>query len=353
MITGIYIMGILQGVALSIILFRVQSPPRSSNRLLGIFVMWLTLLILGQFLVLMDWHPKVPLLFLVSTSTPLLIGPTLYLYFKSRLGTDTPSSKGAVLHFLPSFAYLVLVAVLTMVYHQGSVRGFVVGSTQPIDHSEQFPVLGTLKTLHLFIYLLLSIRLLIRNRNKVSFRSLRMLLWFSITSQVVFGLFLIIQIQLADHAFTFIQLLGLYLIGYQGLWDSSMLKGTRQKYAQTNLNLENAEKHFLTLERYMQTSKPFLQPELNLKTLAASLGLSENQLSQVINQIGKCRFLDYVNSYRVEEAKLRISSGQYEHQTLLAIAYDVGFSNKNSFNKYFKKNTGFTPSQYKKSNPLP
>ncbi|PLX12240.1 MAG: hypothetical protein C0597_13735 [Marinilabiliales bacterium] len=53
-----------------------------------------------------------------------------------------------------------------------------------------------------------------------------------------------------------------------------------------------------------------------------------------------------MNQYRIEEFK-RLASSPKNHQfTLLSLAYECGFNSKSSFNRYFKKSTGVTPSQY-------
>ena len=57
-------------------------------------------------------------------------------------------------------------------------------------------------------------------------------------------------------------------------------------------------------------------------------------------------FFDYVNGWRIEEAKPLIRNGE---QTVLAIAYEVGFNSRSSFYAAFKKQTGVTPSAYKSS----
>jgi AraC-like DNA-binding protein len=53
-----------------------------------------------------------------------------------------------------------------------------------------------------------------------------------------------------------------------------------------------------------------------------------------------------VNGYRIEEFKLRVENPQFQHLTLLGIAYDVGFNSKTAFNRSFKKITGMTPRDY-------
>ena len=59
-------------------------------------------------------------------------------------------------------------------------------------------------------------------------------------------------------------------------------------------------------------------------------------------------FYDFVNSYRVEAFKSQIEQNKHEHKTLLALAYEVGFNSKSSFNRSFNKLVGMSPSKYLK-----
>ena len=60
-------------------------------------------------------------------------------------------------------------------------------------------------------------------------------------------------------------------------------------------------------------------------------------------------FFDFINGYRIKEAKRLLVDPKGELLTILAIAEEVGFNSKSSFNTAFKKITGMTPTEYKKS----
>jgi len=101
------------------------------------------------------------------------------------------------------------------------------------------------------------------------------------------------------------------------------------------------------LKQLIEKEKPYLKNGLQLKDLAENMSVSSHQLSEVLNQHMQTTFFDLINSYRVEEAKLKIrKENQY---TLLHIAHESGFSNKTSFVNAFKKFEGKTPSQYLKN----
>lgn len=120
------------------------------------------------------------------------------------------------------------------------------------------------------------------------------------------------------------------------------------RYKNSGLKKEAAERHLRELLEYMEAEKPYLNGKLSLKEVAQHLDISVNHLSQVINEQLRKSFFDFINTYRVEEVKRLLNESKHEQLTLLAVAYDSGFNSKSSFNGIFKKVTGITPSQYLK-----
>ncbi len=103
----------------------------------------------------------------------------------------------------------------------------------------------------------------------------------------------------------------------------------------------------IRLTAYMEQNKPYLDDALSLQKLAAQVDMPEKELSILINkQIGK-HFFDFINEYRIKDAKILLKD--QSNLTVLEILYQVGFSSKSSFYTAFKKETGFTPSDYRKS----
>jgi AraC-like DNA-binding protein len=103
------------------------------------------------------------------------------------------------------------------------------------------------------------------------------------------------------------------------------------------------------LDQFMNKEKPYLDPELNLVKLAGLFDTTPHRLSYVINSGFDKNFFNFINQYRVSEAKLLLANPKMEQFSLLGIAYEAGFSSKTSFNNAFKKMTGLTPSDFKKS----
>lgn len=117
------------------------------------------------------------------------------------------------------------------------------------------------------------------------------------------------------------------------------------KYRKTGLTDDLSMEMRDKLQSIMRNERPYIESTLRLDDLAKMLNLSRNHTSQIINQHFNLSFFDFINKYRIEEAKTLLSKPQ-EKITVAQIAYDVGFNNRASFYKAFKKFENQNPSQY-------
>lgn len=131
--------------------------------------------------------------------------------------------------------------------------------------------------------------------------------------------------------------------------DSEIITGNneqRKKYSKSGLTEELSEKLHKSLREIMIKEAPYRKSDLSINELSSQLGVHPNYLSQIINGKEGKNFYDFVNTYRVEEFKRLITIPENRQITLLSLAFDCGFNSKSSFNRYFKKTTGKTPSEY-------
>ncbi len=126
---------------------------------------------------------------------------------------------------------------------------------------------------------------------------------------------------------------------FNGIESSSTLRQDKQ-------SIDPAQINALTL--YMEEHKPFLNHLLTLDNLATQTFMPPRQLSQVINRHFKKNFFEYINSYRIEESKVLLSKEENAKVTMLEIMAQAGFNSKATFNTFFKKVVGMTPTQYRK-----
>ena len=117
------------------------------------------------------------------------------------------------------------------------------------------------------------------------------------------------------------------------------------KYEKTGLSTKVSQSMKTRLLRIMDDEKPYLNSELRLDDLAASLNLSRHHTSQVINEHFQMNFFDFINKYRVQAA-IKLLERNTGLSNIKDIAYEVGFNNYVSFYKSFKKHVGRRPSAY-------
>ncbi|UAM97858.1 helix-turn-helix domain-containing protein [Polaribacter litorisediminis] len=123
----------------------------------------------------------------------------------------------------------------------------------------------------------------------------------------------------------------------------------------TSKELKNSEKEqeiqskISYLKEFMVSKKPYLNPSLTIRNLAEELKINSRDLSVLINQHLNQHFFDFVNEYRIKEAQEILKKPAKKKFTILEILYEVGFNSKSSFNSAFKKHTGLTPTQFRKT----
>jgi ligand-binding sensor domain-containing protein/AraC-like DNA-binding protein len=122
----------------------------------------------------------------------------------------------------------------------------------------------------------------------------------------------------------------------------------KEKYKTSGLTPQFAEECIKRLNRLMENEKVYREPDLTLQSLAEKLSISSHVLSQVLNEKLNRNFPDFINWYRIEEAKRILTSPRGAQKKIANVAFDVGFNTIVAFYNAFKKYTGMTPAQYKK-----
>jgi AraC-like DNA-binding protein len=137
-----------------------------------------------------------------------------------------------------------------------------------------------------------------------------------------------------------------------GLGHSSVFEGIEVKSSEVVkaelLKEKTKDTQIKQVADYMEQDKPYLAPGLTLDKLAGQLKMQPRILSNLINRHFACNFFEFINSYRVEEAKRMLADPVSNEKNMLDIMYDVGFNSKATFNTLFKKKVGMTPSEYRK-----
>jgi AraC-like DNA-binding protein len=144
---------------------------------------------------------------------------------------------------------------------------------------------------------------------------------------------------------TFI-LYSFYSFRYPEYTQKVIRKSKSLRYRRTQLHGMNGAEVMSRLEYLMSEEKIFRDMEASLQSISDQLIVSPHQLSEILNERFHVGFSEYLARHRVKEAKELLLAER--DSSILKIAFDVGFNSKSAFNSHFLKQTGMTPSEYRK-----
>lgn len=135
-----------------------------------------------------------------------------------------------------------------------------------------------------------------------------------------------------------------------------MLKPSRsseilQKLTEVADEIEGRDKeekavHSSPVLRAKEYIEEYYTEDLTLQKVADEVGISSSYLSTLFTQELDCGFIDYLNKIRIEHACDYLKQHYFK---AYEIAYKVGFRDEKYFSRVFKKQTGMTPSEYRKN----
>ncbi len=386
----LFFLGAIQGILLSIFLFTLKNN-KTSNRLLGGLTFLWGVFLLAYALQYEGLYVKVPHLLKVFYQFLFLFFPLLYLYVKYLLSDIPKFEKKDYLHFIPFLISVILYS------------GFFIRSAEEKLHlirnkTEYYKILQIVGdefvSVQGIVYSVLALVLINNYRKKIQDYesntdrlliktlyvgiSLNLLSWIIGSIGLQFQ-YLHINTNIDFFTLTYlVMVVVIYAISYvtikspeifkiqkheisvsgnrpvsqplpafdktsQAVLENKKENKTKPSSGMANAELISINKKLLVI---MESEKPYLNPDLTLPELAKKLNVSRNHLSNVINQVHKVNFYQFVNRYRVEEVKKLMRDPANKHLKLLSLAYDAGFNSKASFNRIFKQMTHMTPSEY-------
>lgn len=364
--TFLFALGVLQAFLIIMALWAKKRENREANYFM---ITWLAAIIvaLGIKIILFNrdvfnWQPK---LILVPDFAAFLLAPLLYFYFKKLLYPKEPIGVGGLVHLIPFGLHFIVYLPLFLIESQK----FVLNVLNQQFNTLYFIVFGVALVYNIrYWFKLIGMIMKRESREDTSqekttaltgyLNSLLILL--AITLFICLAAYLIavsgvfrdsgyswLVVNMVDFAWISLAL-NTYLISYFALNNPSLFNKEDQveKYRISQINKDMSTHLKSELAGLMNKQKPYLNPKLTLQQLADMMKTNTHTLSRVINEGYSRNFFDFVNLYRIEEFKVRINQEAHKNQTFLAIAYDVGFSSKTTFNRAFKKITEKTPREY-------
>ena len=142
------------------------------------------------------------------------------------------------------------------------------------------------------------------------------------------------------------------LICYFSYRQDDMLDALKKLSSEDKSKALSSKDHSFTtdMERLFRDKEIYLNPKLTIGDLARELGTNRTYASNFLNDQMHTHFYEYVNSWRVEKAKILLSSTSLPLET---VAEKSGFNSISSFRRYFTDTCGITPSSYRKLHKEP
>jgi AraC-like DNA-binding protein len=371
------LIGGIQGLILSLVLL-VRSRKRDDPapyRLLSILILSVSIDMVFTYLSISGISARFPSILFISDPLYTLSGCLLYLFVQALLSKRFVFKTRYLFFFIPFFIEVGFFIVSSRAPQENlhTLYNLTSGGPQAIDYAF-FWALELVFNLGMTGAAACALRrytLRLKDHvteiGKFSLRWLRNFILLALvffTLQVVFLLLFISGISSIATAFIYSYVLMavcFYLMSYWALSDPVVYvpatierkditaKSTTGKYQKNPLHSKQVESIASDLLQIMEEERLYLTNGIKLDDIARRLSTSPNTVSQIINQHLKMNFYDFINRYRVDEAKRLMHDPAQRDLTLLAIAMNAGFSSKSTFNKVFKEYTDSTPSQYYRS----
>lgn len=357
----------MQGVFLAIAL-GLHRRNTQANQVLALFIALLSLDLLQQIYYVEEFYKAHPQFIVVINLLPLTYGSFLFLYVRGL-------TQGTALRWRDTYHFalflLGVVASLPIIFLSGDEKLALLeqltNSGAPLSIRLFSLLMPLTATLYGFAAYLLLQRKIKSGAHTLGWLKttlgINMLIWILVWLSILAPRYLH---QLNMTVIYLLVGLVIYMIGYFSLRqpetfihqrtpdkqvDTSSqtlttLKDATPKYGDNRLPDELREHIWVALESHLHTQTPWRESNLTLAQLAENIGIASHHLSQVLNDHYGLSFNDYLNQYRVKAVCAELHASN--NQNLLDIAFACGFSSKSSFNAIFKKQTGKTPSEYRK-----
>lgn len=310
-----------------------------------------------------------PALYLTSCAGFFLLAPLLYLYVQATCRRDFRLQRAHVAHAAPFAAMLAFATVGTVVAFGGGSTGSA--ALDSFIDRRFWTVFWCGNLIQIVIYIASMFRVLSRYRsgldevhlagarNEIAWmRGLLTVLslhWIFVTSRSLLALLDLSPPALSGVLDLFsitIFLVFTTVLVVKGLSSVRRIPGFDEAVPTNGApvsieDLENCAEKAVAL---MRTERPYLDPSLGLEELALRLEAPAWQLSRALNTVLGRNFFHFVNGFRVEEAKRRLVDPARADETMLRVLHQSGFNSKSTFNEAFKRETGVTPSEYRRRN---
>ena len=375
------LLGALQGFILSVLVWANRNTQSPAHRLLAFLIFLLALACTNLYISESGIEDEYTILQVVQQLLPLIVvmpvGPLIYFYVASLTDPDFRLQKKHRWHFVPVILDLFPKLVVWML-----LVGLVAQWIEPAKSDSWGNFIDTYNTyadiprwFSITFYLLLARKLLHRVGIPASTTTLpdsqRKWLHQFVNAFLIFqGIWLLFLIpyvipslhgsllENASYYPIYIPLAILvYWLGIKGYLQLKLAGSTTQiasveNEVAKNLNVasvfspDEVNEYIHLLKKAMEENKLYLEPALQLQTVAGHTGIPQKAISYVLNNHLQKSFNEFVNEYRLAEVKTRLLEGSDTHLTIAGLALECGFNSQATFQRAFKNSLGVSPREF-------
>lgn len=330
--------GAIQSGFFSIYLFYAPNTKKISLKLLAFLLLASTIRMVKSISYYFPGYNPLIILESIGFASHIAIAPLLYFYIRSFVEKDFYFKKVYWFHFIPAFLVLIFTHYLGQEFWFGKMQGYLIsfcyfGIYLPfIFHSIYTRYKNKKQALakdEIIWLLILTIGIT--------------LVWTAYAAYLVFGLLSCI---IAPFIFSCL----IYTTSFFALTHHKMFLSDEpqvNKYKDSALTQSEIKNYANQIEDLVITQKGYRDSSISLSKLAEQIGVSKHTISEVINRHFQMSFANFINTYRLQEAKEKLKDPKNKNKKIASVAYECGFGTVAAFNTLFKKHTQMTPSAYK------
>jgi AraC-like DNA-binding protein len=343
--------GAFNGFFLGIIFLGFSKKNKKSNYFLSALLMVLGILALGSFMSYTGFFRIYPQTQKLYSPFFFAIGPLLFLYTKAQYIDNFKFKIKMVWHF-------ILVPINYIYY----IPFYLLSNAEKIERLQEglktdiiiIRIVAFLQFI-VYVYFIWSHILKLYQNAKIQFSSIEKLrirwigyLGIAYGSVILINIYPIFDSPILNNIVAVWEALLVIFVGYKGFFQPSInISELKKSDSESIVNQKLLDKRLVKIKQFMNEEKPYLDPEISLPSFSEKIGLSPYQFSNTLNKCLGKNFFTFINEYRINEVKDRLRNKKSQ-DSILKIAFDSGFNSKSTFNDFFKKMVGKTPSQYLK-----
>lgn len=302
-----------------------------------------------------------PFLFILQFPIVVSLGPVLYFYVLSLTEDKKKIVARDWLHYIPTIVMIAVCIPLSIFTTEATQRGFISAMLQDGGFILlRGIIMSGVAVFVPVIYMGISIkRIWVRlGRGNTAYRAMMMLFgiimgWFFMGMVGIVGTIAISTpaLQVVNYFLSVIIILFCIISQkYPYLMEFATIPVKKKSYTKSHLDRVDLTSLRKQLRLIMEEEKLFCDEDLSLARLSDMLSITQHQLSQFLNTYFQQNFNNFINGYRVNEAK-KILLEEPRRQTL-SVALAVGFNSYSAFHSAFKKNTGLSPAQFRQQQEI-